>query len=132
MHTRNAYTVLGLKEPAAPAWVPPLAHVRAAKRRFAGWHPDRYKANGLPNVAEGERIYAVIAEALGRFEEYWDQPVRARARHGEDGGLLRPVSSTVPHFSNKTWGMLELLLDATKSAFTPPYKRSKSSTSYLR
>lgn len=135
MHTRNAYTVLGMRDPASPAWVPPERFLRARKRKLALWHPDKWKSNGLSDISEAERIYDVIDEALDRFNKYWKNPWIARRLYGEHGGLLLPMNSSVAHFSNDEanhrgiWGML---LDTVKAGCSPPTKHVKGSLFAIR
>ncbi|KAF2437636.1 hypothetical protein P171DRAFT_526846 [Karstenula rhodostoma CBS 690.94] len=124
MHTRNAYTALGLEEPTDPKNVPSPQALRSVKRKLALlWHPDKWTRNRLSSPAEAERIYQVIEEAATRFGEYWSRSGFERKYGKFEEPLLRPVTSAAPHFSNDIPSITTILWDAMKAALSPPYKQ---------
>ncbi|KAH7070809.1 hypothetical protein FB567DRAFT_612778, partial [Paraphoma chrysanthemicola] len=130
LHTKNAYTVLGLPEPWYEGWIPPQELFRAAVRRVnKAWHPDkRWTKSGSKTAEEARAIWDVYKHAITLFERYYEMPM-CQLEDGDDAGLLAPMPeirmtdhTNLPHYNNfgGDCALWESLGAAIKGALTPP------------
>ncbi|KAH7062800.1 hypothetical protein BKA63DRAFT_587607 [Paraphoma chrysanthemicola] len=108
LHTKNAYTVLGLSEPWYEGWIPPQELFRAAARRVnKAWHPDKsWAKSGSKTGEEAKAIWEVYKHAITLFEDYYEKPM-CQLEDGDDAGLLAPMpeikmgnNTNLQHYDN--------------------------------
>lgn len=133
-HTKNAYTALGIPEPAFERWVAHRDVVRAAHRKLAlQWHPDKWQVRGLPNRTVAEAIYELYSDAVGRFDDYHESPNLwfKDIQRFPERGLLVPIPHvrngiTLPHYSTSVNCTVASTISAALGAlFTAPEEQAR-------